>query len=101
MVAAMQPGPDDTICDPAAGTGGFLLSAHDYVVKHHPKLNPDQMKHVKEDLIFACELVPTTARLCAMNLHLHGIGGKSLCATISGSAPLTNSSTSSNTSTPS
>ncbi|MFZ9938518.1 MAG: N-6 DNA methylase, partial [Luteolibacter sp.] len=78
MVAAMQPGPDDTICDPAAGTGGFLLSAHDYVVKHHPKLNPDQMRHVKEYLVFACELVPTTARLCAMNLHLHGIGGKSL-----------------------
>jgi type I restriction enzyme M protein len=78
MVAAMQPGPDDTVCDPAAGTAGFLLAVHDYVVKHYPNLNPDQMRHVKENLVFACELVPTTARLCAMNLHLHGIGGKSL-----------------------
>ena len=33
----MRPRPDDTVCDPACGTGGFLLAAHDYVVDHHGK----------------------------------------------------------------
>jgi type I restriction enzyme M protein len=38
MVDAVAPKPGDTICDPASGTGGFLLAAHDYVVKHNPNL---------------------------------------------------------------
>ena len=33
IVDVMRPGPDDTICDPASGTGGFLLAAHDYIVR--------------------------------------------------------------------
>ena len=37
IVDCMRPTPDDTVCDPACGTGGFLLAAHDYVVKHHGK----------------------------------------------------------------
>src|SRR3954452_1204426 len=35
MVDCARPGPDDTVCDPAAGTGGFLLAAYDHVGKHH------------------------------------------------------------------
>ena len=31
IVDCVRPGPDDTVCDPACGTGGFLLAAHDYV----------------------------------------------------------------------
>src|SRR5688572_6382528 len=47
MVDVMQPRPDDTVCDPACGTGGFLLAAHDYVTRHHGReLNPDQKKHL-------------------------------------------------------
>ncbi len=34
IVDVMQPKPGETICDPACGTGGFLLAAHDYVAKH-------------------------------------------------------------------
>jgi type I restriction enzyme M protein len=42
-VDCVQPSPDDTVCDPAAGTGGFLLAAHDYVLQHFGKdLDPDQ-----------------------------------------------------------
>ena len=33
MVEVMQPKPTDTVADPACGTGGFLLAAHDYMVK--------------------------------------------------------------------
>ena len=35
MVDCMQPSPDDTVMDPAAGTGGFLLAAHQYIQDHH------------------------------------------------------------------
>ena len=72
MVDCMQPKPGDTICDPACGTGGFLLAAHDYVSKHH-KLNPDQKKHLKHEALRGWEIVDNTARLCVMNLYLHGI----------------------------
>ena len=70
----MQPEPDETICDPACGTGGFLLAAHDYIAKHH-KLDKDEKKHLKLDALRGWEIVDSTARLCAMNLVLHGIGG--------------------------
>ncbi|MEX0704714.1 MAG: class I SAM-dependent DNA methyltransferase [Planctomycetales bacterium] len=74
IVDVMQPRPDDTVCDPACGTGGFLLAAHDYVVKHHGrKLDPDQKKHLRKSFVSGTEIVPATARLCIMNLYLHGI----------------------------
>jgi type I restriction enzyme M protein len=74
IVDVMQPGPDETICDPACGTGGFLLAAHDYIAKHH-KLDKDEKKHLKLDALRGWEIVDSSARLCAMNLVLHGIGG--------------------------
>jgi hypothetical protein len=37
IVDCIQPTADYTVCDPAAGTGGFLLAAYDYVVKHQGK----------------------------------------------------------------
>ena len=33
MVDVIQPKPGEKICDPACGTGGFLLAAHDYIIK--------------------------------------------------------------------
>ena len=74
IVDCVQPTPDDTVCDPACGTGGFLLAAHDYVAKHHGKdLDSDQKKHLRKTFVQGWELVPNTARLCIMNLYLHGI----------------------------
>ena len=74
IVDVMQPRPEDTVCDPACGTGGFLLAAHDYVVREHGKtLDPDQKRHLRADFVRGWEIVPATARLCIMNLYLHGI----------------------------
>ena len=74
IVDVMRPQPEDTVCDPACGTGGFLLAAHDYVVKHFgKKLDPDQKKHLRKSFVTGWELVAGTARLCIMNLLLHGI----------------------------
>ena len=74
IVDVMQPRPDDTVCDPACGTGGFLLAVHEYVVREHgTELDPDQKRHLREGFVHGWELVPATARLGIMNLYLHGI----------------------------
>ena len=74
IVDCVQPGPDDTVCDPAAGTGGFLLAAYSYAIQHFGKeLDKDQKKHLRTKFVRGWELVPNTARLCIMNLYLHGI----------------------------
>ncbi|MFE9225803.1 N-6 DNA methylase [Streptomyces massasporeus] len=76
MVDVMQPGPDDTITDPACGTGGFLIAAHAYIRDHHMKtMSLDERKAYDEGRkIWGNELVTGTARLAAMNMLLHGIG---------------------------
>jgi type I restriction enzyme M protein len=76
LVDVMRPAPGQTIHDPACGTGGFLLIAHEYV--SDPKnytLDRDQKKHLKFHALSGNELVDGVARLCVMNLYLHGIGG--------------------------
>ncbi|MEJ2352969.1 MAG: class I SAM-dependent DNA methyltransferase [Anaerolineales bacterium] len=74
MVDVMRPEPGMTICDPAAGTGGFLLAAHDYILEHHGPLDRDQSDHLRHQALHGWEIVDNTARLCVMNLYLHGIG---------------------------
>jgi type I restriction enzyme M protein len=76
MVDVIAPQPNQTICDPACGTGGFLLAAHDYLSKHHA-LDRAQKKKLKAGTLFGIELVDSVTRLCAMNLLLHGMGGES------------------------
>ena len=74
VIDVMQPEPDETICDPACGTCGFLIQAFEYVTKQQAEfLDPDQKKHLKSGFVQGWELVPTTARLGLMNLYLHGI----------------------------
>jgi len=75
MVDVMDPKPDETICDPACGTGGFIIAAHDYIVDHNPNMNKKEKRDLKEKTFKGWELVQSAARLCAMNLMLHGIGG--------------------------
>jgi type I restriction enzyme M protein len=75
MVDVMAPQPGQSICDPACGTGGFLLAAHDYIAKHYT-LDRQQKKRLKEGTLHGVELVDSVTRLCAMNLLLHGIGSE-------------------------
>ena len=58
--------PGETVSDPACGTGGFLLAAYDYVVKHNPNLTKPQKTKLKEETFKGWEPVQATARLCAM-----------------------------------
>jgi len=75
IVEAVQPEPDQTICDPASGTGGFFLSAHDYITENH-QLDKQQKQFLQHDTFKGWEIVDNTARLCVMNLYLHGINGE-------------------------
>ena len=75
MVETMRPQPGMTIYDPACGTGGFLLAAHDYISKQY-KLDKEQKRFLKEGTFKGKDIVDGVARLCVMNLFLHGIGGQ-------------------------
>lgn len=74
IVDVIDPSVADTVVDPACGTGGFLLVAHEHVAEEAGKLTPTQRNHLRDKFVTGYELVDGTARLAAMNLLLHGIG---------------------------
>ncbi|OKH86170.1 DNA methyltransferase [Mycobacterium sp. ST-F2] len=74
IVDVVDPSVADTVVDPACGTGGFLLVAHEHVAEAAGKLTPTQRTHLRDNFVAGYELVDGTARLAAMNLLLHGIG---------------------------
>jgi type I restriction enzyme M protein len=76
IVEVVRPEPGVTICDPACGTGGFLLAAHEYISRNYPYLDPDEKRHLRFDALHGVDIVDTVARLCVMNLLLHGIGAE-------------------------
>ena len=73
LVDCIQPQPGEVVYDPACGTGGFLLAAHEHI-KSQADLDRDQKKHLRYEALRGVELVDGVSRLCAMNLYLHGIG---------------------------
>jgi type I restriction enzyme M protein len=76
IVEVMRPEPGMTVCDPACGTGGFLLAAYEWIRDHGGLLDPDDRKHLQFDALKGWEIVENAARLCVMNLLLHGIGAE-------------------------
>lgn len=75
MVEVIRPRPGETIADPACGTGGFLLSARDYLVQTFT-LDPDEREALRERTFHGTDIVDSVVRLAAMNFFLHGIGGQ-------------------------
>jgi type I restriction enzyme M protein len=77
MVDVMRPQPGQTIHDPASGTGGFLLAAHDYLSDPDRfPLDREQKAFLRDDTLSGADIVDSVVRLCVMNLYLHGIGGE-------------------------
>src|SRR5438876_2596626 len=72
IVEVMRPTAGMSLCDPAAGTGGFLLAAYEQMKR--ADLDPDEKRFLRDEALQGWEIVDATARLCAMNLLLHGIG---------------------------
>ncbi|HCE3618644.1 TPA: N-6 DNA methylase [Vibrio parahaemolyticus] len=75
MVELMKPTLDDVIVDPTAGTGGFLISAHNYLEQHNDiqELEPALYDRYQHKTFFGMELVQDTHRLGMMNLMLHDL----------------------------
>lgn len=75
MVALMEPTPKDVICDPAAGTCGFLVAAGEYLREHHPGIFRDAKlrRHFHEGAFHGFDFDPTMLRIGSMNMILHGI----------------------------
>ncbi len=76
MVTVMHPMPMQTICDPACGTGGFFLAAHDYISENYGgTMTREQKEFLRFSTFAGTDIVDNVVRLCVMNLYLHGIGG--------------------------
>jgi len=73
MVACVRPEPLKTIADPACGTGGFFLTAYDWLVANH-SMNREEKEFLKHKTFSGNEIVAGTRRMCLMNMFLHNIG---------------------------
>lgn len=74
MVELLRPTPDDTICDPACGTAGFLVSASEYIRRHYEDtMTTEQWAHFAGDAFTGFDTDRTMLRISAMNLMLHSI----------------------------
>jgi type I restriction enzyme M protein len=75
MVELTQPTPMDVICDPAAGTCGFLVVAGEYLRTQHPKLFQDDLAraHFHSNCFHGFDFDPTMLRIGSMNMALHGV----------------------------
>ena len=75
MVDMTAPRPDDIVCDPACGTGGFLVTAGEYLRDTHPEIFTDaaRLRHFNETLFNGFDFDNTMLRIGSMNLALHGI----------------------------
>ncbi len=71
MVTCIDPRIGETVCDPACGTGGFLLSAF-----HHMKSQSTDKRlstHLRREALHGTDITPLVVTLASMNLYLHGI----------------------------
>ncbi|MDR7818866.1 class I SAM-dependent DNA methyltransferase [Riemerella anatipestifer] len=75
MVELMQPQQEDTVCDPAMGTAGFLVATGEYLHERHQDwfLDKTFRRHFSEDMFHGIEIDPSMMRIASMNLQLHGI----------------------------
>jgi type I restriction enzyme M protein len=76
IVECVAPHLGEIVCDPACGTAGFLLSAHEYLMNRNPDMTRAQRNHLTRRAIRGVELVEEVARLATMNLLLHGVAGQ-------------------------
>ena len=76
MVELLDPKPEDTICDPACGTSGFLVSAGEYLKdKYRDAIFYDREKkdHYNNHMFFGYDMDRTMLRVGAMNMMTHGV----------------------------
>lgn len=67
MVEVTDPSPGDSIMDPAAGTNGFILECHDYIMSNN------EPHEVEESNYHSKETRDKSYRLGLLNYMMHGI----------------------------
>ena len=72
MVDVTNPKITETVCDPACGTGGFLLAAFDHM--KHESQDRRKQTFLKTEALTGCDITPLVVTLASMNLYLHGVG---------------------------
>lgn len=72
MVDCLQPQSGETVCDPACGTGGFLLAAYDYM--KNQSSSKEKLDFLNNRALHGVDNTPLVVTLASMNLYLHGIG---------------------------
>ena len=79
IVRCMKPDPrahrEFTICDPACGTGGFLVCAYEWLMEQTSggALDRALAERIKIGTYYGQDLVARPRRLALMNLFLHGL----------------------------
>lgn len=76
MVALMQPDSNDSICDPACGTSGFLVACGEYLKENHKEeifFNKEKKDHYMNDMFHGYDMDRTMLRIGAMNMMTHGV----------------------------
>jgi type I restriction enzyme M protein len=79
IVRCMKPDPrrhrEYTICDPACGTGGFLVSSYEWLMERTKggAVDREMARRLKHGTYFGKDLVQRPRRLALMNLYLHGL----------------------------
>ena len=72
MVDVTRPQIGETVCDPACGTGGFLLAAYDYMKGQSS--DKEKRDFLREKALHGYDNTALVVTLASMNLYLHGIG---------------------------
>ena len=77
MVEMMKPslGKEDSICDPAMGSAGFLVEAAHYIEAHENNMmvNTEKLQYYKSKMFTGYDTDTTMLRIGAMNMLLHKI----------------------------
>ena len=76
IVEMLDPKPDDTICDPACGTSGFLVAAGEYLKEKYSNdifYNNERKDHYNNHMFFGYDMDRTMLRVGAMNMMTHGV----------------------------
>ncbi len=87
IVQQVNPRLGETVLDPAAGTGGFLVESYEHL-KPQVKSVEDR-KHLQEETLFGIEKKPMPYLLGMMNLLLHGLDRPNLVRDNALSRPIT------------
>ena len=77
MVSCIKPDPGNKkefkICDPACGTGGFLVAAYEWLIANKKAMSRELAKRIKDKTFFGQEISQQPRRMALMNMFLHQV----------------------------